>query len=216
LRFGTYYRSLLIKKLELTKLFRPTDRVLDIGCYDGAFLQFLEVKDRVGIDLEAIRQRNVHIIKAAAEYVPFNKESMSVVTAFDVLEHLKDHFQLIRQIKFVLKKGGLFILTVPHEKEEYFPKFLKNWLNFSRWGHIRIGYNQTMLETLFQKDWKIKIVYWNTDLLNLLYFPLQFSWKVFQRFTKLIINKLIEIEYLRTRKNSLPQGHLVVIAKKSS
>ena len=214
MRFGTYYRSVLIKKLELTKLIRPTDRVLDIGCYDGTFLQSLDVKDRVGIDLEAIRQKNIHIINAAAEYIPFNEESMNVITAFDVLEHVKNHYQLIRQIKSVLKKGGLFILTTPHEKENYFPKFLKNWLNFSRWGHKRLGYNQNTLETLFQKDWKIKILCWNTDLLNLLYFPIQFSWRVVQRFTKLVINKLIAIEDLRTRKNSLPRGHLVVIAKK--
>jgi len=214
LRFGTYYRSLLIKKLELTKLIKPTDRVLDIGCYDGTFLQSLDVKDRVGIDLDAIRQKNIHIINAAAEYIPFNEESMSAVTAFDVLEHVKNHFRLISQIKSVLKKGGLFILTTPHEKENYFPKFLKNWLNFSRWGHVRIGYTRKTLKKLFRKDWKIKIFCWNTDISNFLYFPIQFAWKLSQKVTKLIIAKLIEIEYMRTRKNSLPRGHLVIIAKK--
>ena len=214
MRFGTYYRSLLIKKLELPKLISPTDRVLDIGCYDGTFLQSLDVTDRVGIDLEAIRQKDIHIIKAAAEYVPFNEESMSVITAFDVLEHLKNPFQLISQIKSILKKGGLFILTTPHKKENYFPKFLKNWLNFSRWGHVRSGYTQKMLQKLFCKDWKIKIFYWNTDISNFLYFPFQLAWKVSQKVTKLIIAKLIKIEYMRTRKNSLPRGHLVIIAKK--
>jgi 2-polyprenyl-3-methyl-5-hydroxy-6-metoxy-1,4-benzoquinol methylase len=214
LRFGTYYRSLLIKKLELTKLIRPTDRVLDIGCYDGTFLQSLDVKDRVGIDLEAIRQRNVYIVKAAAEYVPFNEESMSVITAFDVLEHVKNHSQLISQIKTVLKKGGLFILTTPHEKENYFPRGLKNWLNFSRWGHVRSGYTQKTLQKLFHKDWEVIVLCWNSGLSNLLYFPLQFSWKLSPNATKLIINPLIKIEYMRMRKNSLPRGHLVVIAKK--
>lgn len=214
MRFGTYYRNLFIKKLGLTKFIRPTDRVLDIGCYDGTFLQSIDVKDRVGIDLEAIRQSHIHIINAAAEHVPFGEESMSVVTAFDVLEHIKNHYQLISQIKSVLKKGGLFILTVPHENENYFPKFLKNWLNFSRWGHVRIGYTEQTLQKLFCRHWKIKILYWNTDISNFLYFPIQFSWKLSQKVAKLIIHKLIELEYLRTRKNSLPRGHLIVIAKK--
>jgi len=195
-------------------LIRPTDRVLDIGCYDGTFLQSLNIKDRVGIDLKAIRQKNINIINADAEYVPFNEESMSVITAFDVLEHIKNHLQLINQIKSILKKGGLFILTTPHEKENYFPKFLKNWLNFSRWGHVRSGYTQKTLQKLFCKDWKIKILCWNTDFSNFLYFPLQLAWKLSQKVTKLIIAKLIKIDYMRMRKNSLPQGHLVLIAKK--
>jgi len=214
LRFGTYYRYALIKKLKLTDYIRLTDSVLDIGCYDGTFLQSLEVEHRIGIDLEAIRQKNIHIIKACAEYFPFKRESISVMTAFDVLEHLKDHNRFIKQVSIVLKNGGVFIFTIPHKKENIFPKFLKNWLNFSRWGHKRVGYNQESLKKILKGDWNIKILYWNTAFSNLLYFPLQFLWKFLQRFTKLVINKLIEIEYMRMRKNSLPQGHLIVIAKK--
>jgi len=204
---------MLIKKLNLSNYIKLSDSILDIGCYDGVFLRSLEVKERIGIDLEVIKQKHIHIIKATAEHIPFKRESIRIMTAFDVLEHIGNQNQLINQITVILKKNGLFIFTIPYEKENIFPKFLKNWLNFSRWGHKRVGYNQESLKKLF-KGWTIKILYWNTDLSNLLYFPLQFLWKLFQKFTRLIINKIIEIEYIRTRKNSLPPGHLVVLARK--
>ena len=214
MRFGTYYRYAIVKKLKLTNFIRLTDSVLDIGCYDGMFLQSLIVKERIGMDLIAIKQKNIHIIKASAEYFPFRGDSIDVMTAFDVLEHIQDQIRLIRQVNAILKRQGLFIFTVPYEKEKIFPKFLNNWLNFSRWGHKRVGYNQDSLKKLFKGDWNMKVLYWNTALSNILYFPLQLLWKLFQRFTKLIINKIIEIEYMKTKKSSLPQGHFIVIAKK--
>lgn len=214
MRFGTYYRYALIKKLKINDHIRAKANVLDIGCYDGIFLQSLEVKERIGIDLEAIRQKNIHIIRATAEYFPFKVGLIDVMTAFDVLEHVKNPDLVMKQVTATLKTGGLFIFTIPHENENIFPRFLKNWLNFSRWGHKRVGYNRDSLKKLLKGDWNIKILYWNSALSNFLYFPLQFLWKIFQRFTKLVISRLIEIEYIRTRKNSLSQGHFIVIAKK--
>ncbi len=214
MRYGTYYRYALIKKLRLTKYIRLLDNWLDIGCYDGAILQAIDVLKKVGVDLDPIKRQNIPILKAVAEYLPFQNKVFKIITAFDVLEHIKNDRQVISQVKGKLKKGGIFIFTVPHKYEKIIPRLIKNWLIFHRWKHIRLGYTEKELVSLFSNEWKLKIVHWDTRISSLLYFPLQLIWKFSQEFAKRIINMLIQIEFIRTKKSSSHHGHLVVIARK--
>ena len=214
MRLGTYYRLALIKKLKLDEYIKSLDKWLDIGCYDGTILQAIDAREKIGIDLETKKQRNIHIIKASVECLPFKNGSIKIITAFDVLEHIKKDSQMINQMKQKLTNDGSLILTVPHNKEKIFPKLLKNWLIFHKWKHIRIGYDKNSLKKLFKGNWKLKFIYWNTDISNLSYFSLQLIWKVFQKFGRAIINKLIEIEFIRTKKYYSKPGHIVLIAKR--
>lgn len=190
------------------------DRWLDVGCYDGTILRAFTVPEKIGLDLDIKKQRDIQLIQATGEYLPFKEKSLNIITAFDVLEHIQLDFQMINQIKNKLTKNGLFILTSPHEKEKIFPKFLNNWLIYTKWKHIRTGYTSQTLKVLFKGHWKLKIIHWNTDLSNFLYFPLQFIWKTLQRFAKVIINIVIRIEFIRTKKYFPTSGHIIVIAKK--
>ena len=214
MRFGTYYRIAIIKKLKLDEIISSLDSWLDIGCYGGEILQAIDSKQKVGIDLEVRKQDRLHVIKAKAEFLPFKEKVFDVITAFDVLEHIKDDAQVIEQVENRLGRNGSFIMTVPHEKEKIFPKFLKNWLIFKKWGHLRAGYNVNSLKSLFKKNWRLTFIFWNTDLSNLLYLPLQFIWRTFRRLSRAIINKLIQIEFIRTKKKCLNQGHIIAIAHK--
>ena len=74
--------------------------------------------------------------------------------------------------------------------------------------------NQKKLEQLFKGKWKLKIIHWNSGLSNFLYFPLQFIWRTLQKLAKAIINKLIQIEFIRTKKNPAYSGHIIMIANK--
>ena len=214
MRFGTYYRYSLIKKLKLYEYIHSSDTWLDLGCYDGVVLRAFNAHQKLGIDLEPKKQQDIHLMRASVERLPFKEGSLRVITAFDVLEHIKNDKVVIEQVENKLMKGGLFILSVPHENERIFPKFLKNWLIFNKWKHIRVGYTPASLQKLFKEKWKLKIIYWNTDLSNLLYFPLQFLWRIIQKLTKLILNKLIDIEFIRTKKYSSSPGHIIVMANK--
>ncbi len=214
MRFGTYYRYSLIKKLGLFKLISTSGNWLDIGCYDGTILKSINAQEKIGVDLEVKKELGLKIVRASVENLPFKDNIFGIITAFDVLEHIRDNSTIINQVDKKLVKGGLFLLSVPHFKERIFPKFLQNWLIFQRWKHIRIGYNQERLEQLFKDGWLLKFIYWNNDLSNLLYFPLQFIWKLARKFAKGIINKIIEIEFIRTKKYSSTRGHIVLMAKK--
>jgi len=213
-RLGTYYRYRILKKLGLTEIIRAIDNWLDIGCYDGFMLLSIEAKRKVGIDLAPKNQEPLDMIRATAEYLPFKAEKFKVITAFDIIEHIKEDALLIYGIARNLMKNGMLILTTPHKDARVFPRFLKNWLIYQRWGHIREGYSRKSLINLFKEEWHVTFIKWNTAVSNVLYFPLQLLWKLVPKFAKEIINKVIEIEFIRTRKSSTNHSHIILIAKK--
>jgi SAM-dependent methyltransferase len=112
----------------------PPARVLDVGAGQGYFSQVL--KDR-GYQVEACDYLEDNF---KARGVPFHKadlnrkiglpdDSYDVVVSVEVLEHLEDQFQFIREVLRVAKPGGLVVLTTP------------NILSFtSRWHFFLYGY----------------------------------------------------------------------------
>jgi ubiquinone/menaquinone biosynthesis C-methylase UbiE len=99
-------------------------RILDIGCGTFPyFLTFLNVNEKYGIDpsvnLELSKEEKTNInlkkIKVGEEKLPFKDNFFEVVTMLAVFEHI-DHDQLsfvLKEVKRVLNKGGIFIITTP-------------------------------------------------------------------------------------------------------
>ena len=94
--------------------------ILDIGCGGGAGLAvFSRLGKAVGLDRseEALwlsRSRgDFPLICGTAERLPVANDSLDVVTALDVLEHVADDAAAVREMARALKPGGLAIITVP-------------------------------------------------------------------------------------------------------
>ena len=105
--------------------------VLDIGCGAGFLTNYLAKQGyRVsGIDLstsslQEARRRDetgsVSYHSGNATSLPFADQSFDVVTAMDLLEHVEQPDQVIREAARVLKKGGLF----------FFHTFNRNLLSY--------------------------------------------------------------------------------------
>ena len=107
----------------------------DIGCGGGHYLLDLlvPIAQRItGIDIfpenlriagQRIRQRGladrVRIVNAGAEAVPLEDESVDLVLCTEVLEHLPDAGQAVREIRRVLRSGGRTILSIPIPPDPY-------------------------------------------------------------------------------------------------
>lgn len=97
--------------------------VLEVGCNSGGLCKLLKDERRCfvkGIDIcEDMVQRAVAKGVSArigvAENIPFKDSQFEVVIMTEVMEHLYRPELAIAEIKRVLKPGGIFLGSVPHE-----------------------------------------------------------------------------------------------------
>jgi len=101
------------------KILGPGKKILDIGCGGGFLTNALAQAghDAVGVDLsnnslkiaqaKDATQRALYI-QADALRLPFPEKSFDVVCAMDLLEHVEQPAEVIREASRVLKEGGLF------------------------------------------------------------------------------------------------------------
>lgn len=116
-------RRILLRLLDRCLSFPPSSdglRILDVGCGTGTMLHHLErygSVQGVDADLNAVRfchERGVEKVKhAPGEDLPLDEETFDVVTALDVLEHMKDDVAALSEFRRVLRPGGTLVLTVP-------------------------------------------------------------------------------------------------------
>lgn len=91
--------------------------VLDVGCFDGAFLKSLDPRfHRVGIEINdaaaaVAEKQNVTIVGRDAAELAQLEEQFEVVAAFDVVEHVPSPQQMFEQMVQRTTSGGAVILA---------------------------------------------------------------------------------------------------------
>ena len=103
---------------------RAGDRVLDLGCGEGAFAAALAQAgaDVTGVDVaaEAVRRARVRAPQARIEQIvegaalPLAEDAFDVVWAGEVLEHVADVVGLLAEVRRVLRWGGTLLATTPN------------------------------------------------------------------------------------------------------
>ncbi|WP_327585682.1 class I SAM-dependent methyltransferase [Nonomuraea sp. NBC_00507] len=114
-----YRERRAILRRELRGLGRP-GRALDIGAAGGGNTRVLAeagwdatATDSSETAVELARQRGVKAVWADARALPFERNSMDLVTAFDVLEHIREDHLVTEEIARVLAPGGHALIAVP-------------------------------------------------------------------------------------------------------
>lgn len=114
---------------------------LDVGCNNGALAYLLNQKGFVahGMDVgdQLLEQceKNVpegKFVKGHAdELIPFSDDFFHVVTALEVLEHVKDPAKMIEEMYRVLAPKGKLLITVPVNKAYDNPRHLRYFSFYS-------------------------------------------------------------------------------------
>lgn len=120
-KFEWYYKDDKQEYNYVSNYIKSKDKVLEIGCGKGAFLQKLKTKSYVGLEFSesAVAQavslgRDVRT-QSIEEHALDNAEKYDVVCSFQVLEHTSDPKGFLDAMVKCLKPGGTLILTVPSE-----------------------------------------------------------------------------------------------------
>ncbi len=137
-------------KLFLSEKFK---KYLDLGCADGSLLEiFKEYGYNVyGLDIseEAIneaRKRKLWTDVSDLKRLPFKEEEFDFISAFDLIEHLDDPSETLKEVQRVLKKEGIFFystLCITKATEDEF------WFNNSL-EHL-IYYDKAVFSSLIEK-----------------------------------------------------------------
>lgn len=113
-------RKIFLDFLEKAYRGKKPKKILDVGCGTGLTLGYLAQHGQVeGIDIskkaivfcQARGFKNVRL--GDAQELPFPNNSFGTITAFDILEHIKDDQKVLNEFHRVLCPGGFVLLTVP-------------------------------------------------------------------------------------------------------
>ncbi|TYB58069.1 class I SAM-dependent methyltransferase [Nonomuraea sp. PA05] len=114
-----YRERRAILRRELRGLGRP-GRALDVGAAGGGNTKVLieagwdaTATDQCETAVETARKRGLKAVRADARALPFETSSVNLVTAFDVLEHIREDHLVTEEIARVLAPGGHVLIAVP-------------------------------------------------------------------------------------------------------
>tara|TARA_R110000796_G_scaffold241303_1_gene362658 strand:+ start:12238 stop:13077 length:840 start_codon:yes stop_codon:yes gene_type:complete len=128
------------------------DTVLDIGCGDGPFAHFcagrgaevifadIDADKVAGVEkmLEGSPARAVIPLVTDANPIPLPDGRASKIIAMEVLEHVEDPAQFMRELVRVAQPGAQFLITVPAPLGESVQRELAPPAYFQHPNHIRV------------------------------------------------------------------------------
>ncbi len=166
----------------LRRYFKGTSdsMIADIGCGTGGNLPTLEKHGKVlGLDisqkaLEYCRSKgyiNTHLMPEEIPQTGLERESVDLITMFDVLEHIEQDTEALKEYHRILKTGGMLFLTVP--------AFKLLWSELDEHLHHFRRYKKGELE-LKLKEAGFEIV--KSSYLFFFTFPLVFFYRVIGNF----------------------------------
>jgi 2-polyprenyl-3-methyl-5-hydroxy-6-metoxy-1,4-benzoquinol methylase len=114
--FGSERYNYCFQRLKLNK----SSKVLDLGCGFGYFLSYLKSKkiNCKGIEpqenIANFCRKNLKINVTSNKIEEEKNNEFSLITLFDVLEHLKNPIQYLKTINKKLKIGGYCVMYTPN------------------------------------------------------------------------------------------------------
>ena len=138
----------ILRKMRIAKVLPvlrqfPECKLLDVGCgREARFLKSVEpyIASGTGVDFKApdLETKKLKTITVTLnDKLPFEDDSFDVVSLMAVLEHLEKPLDILKEIRRVLRKGGVLIGTVPSKTAKPVLEFLSYKLGIVNEAEIR-------------------------------------------------------------------------------
>jgi len=147
--------------------------MLDVGCGEGrhifGIMQDYPLMKCIGLDMDkeslekaeegyeyfkSISEAGARFLKGSAYILPFPDESIDLIVCSEVLEHLHEYNDAVKEIHRVLKPGGKFYASVPASwPEKICWKLSKDYQN-QPGGHLRIFSQSGLISEIKESGFK--------------------------------------------------------------
>ena len=194
-------------------------RSLDVGCAAGYCLDVMKEKvwDVEGIELEeemhtVLNRTGYNVSKTRLEDFETEKK-YSVITLFDVLEHIPDPDKVFKKLYSLLEADGVIIIVTPDHKSFQRKFFQKKWFQYKPIEHIQYFTRHTI--NIFAERNGLQMVmvkhcgqYADTDFIvnRLRYYHFSFLHTLF--------NKMFSLLRLKNKFFYIDTGSLLAVFKK--
>lgn len=115
----TFFHRARLKKIRSIINKYGKGNYADVGCGTGLITRYLP-KNSIGLDINprnlekaAKYAPDIKFIEGDIEKLPFPDKNFDTVICTEILEHLLDPLKAIKEIKRILKNGGVLIGSVP-------------------------------------------------------------------------------------------------------
>lgn len=214
------------RKVKLLKQLGVKGKVLDVGCGHGFFLEAAKERglEAIGIDLspQAIayaKKNKLKVYETDLKDAPFKPNSFAAVTAFQLIEHVTDPVDFLKDVYKALAPNGVILLATP-KAEGYLHRLMgKHWLSFRHREHLYFFSAKTLSLALSEAGFvNIRVLRENTrfypisHLLGGVKFYFKWPWlAAIADFAGTLLRHLGLLEF----KIPMPLDSLVMVAQKS-
>ncbi|MHB8234447.1 MAG: class I SAM-dependent methyltransferase [Solirubrobacteraceae bacterium] len=155
-------------------------RILDAGCGSGRnMVEFARHGEVTGIELSPTsvglaRERGAgEVVEGSVLEMPFSPGAFDLAASLDVIEHLEDDLQALRELRRVVAPGGSLLVTVP--------AYQWLWSGHDEINHHHRRYTRRSLQSVGeQAGWQqVRTTYFNSLLL-----PAAIALRVLDRFSR--------------------------------
>jgi SAM-dependent methyltransferase len=157
-------RTVLSRAIAELDLPRPA-RILDAGCGSGRNMVELAQQGAVtgvelsGTSVSLARAREVgEVVEGSVLDMPFEEGSFDLAVSLDVIEHLEEDLDALRELRRVVAPGGSLLVTVPayewlwsghdeinHHHRRYTRRSLQSVAEQAGWKQTRTTYFNSLL-----------------------------------------------------------------------
>lgn len=200
---------------ELILKYTVPGKILDVGVGLGRLLDLLpDSYEKYGMDislnyLKHTKQKNIKVCMSLIEDMPYNDKYFDTIICTDVLEHVLDLNDALKNIFRVLKTNGILIIRVPYKENLII--YLDRKMPY-KYVHLR-NFDEYSLIILFEKIFNKEVLEFNftspyiTRIVLKSYFPNIFKIVFFlaiyflRKIKKSLFNKLANIFFPKTEIN---------------